>query len=59
MLPGTISMGEKIHFKKTDKPRGRFSNERVEVVSVSDDSFTVKDTQENSHGCSALVAYVI
>jgi len=49
MFPGKVSVGEKIHFKKTDKSRGRFSNERVEVTSVSDDSFTVKDAQDNSH----------
>jgi conjugative transfer relaxase protein TraI len=41
---GKISVGEKIHFKKSDKAQARFANERLVVTEVSDDSFCVKDT---------------
>ncbi|KTD70361.1 putative conjugative transfer protein TraI [Legionella santicrucis] len=48
-LPGKISVGEKIHFKKSDKALGRFANERVQVTSVRQESFTVKDNQGIEH----------
>ena len=41
---GKISIGEKIHFKKSDKAQARFANERLVVTEVCDDSFCVKDT---------------
>lgn len=40
---GQLSVGEKIHFKKSDKAQARFANERLVVTEVSDDSFSVKD----------------
>ena len=49
ILPGQVSVGEKIHFKKSDKNIGRFANERVEVVSVSEQAFTVKDATDALH----------
>ena len=48
-LPGQVSVGEKIHFKKSDKSLGRFANERVSVTEVSDNSFTVKDSGGVAH----------
>ena len=47
--PGKISIGEKIHFKKSDKALGRFANERVQVTDVKDESFTVKDSSGANH----------
>ena len=47
--PGKISVGEKIHFKKSDKAIGRFANERVQVTDVGDESFTVKDSHGANH----------
>ena len=47
--PGKVSVGEKIHFKKSDKSLGRFANERVEVTAVLDESFTVKDSSGYEH----------
>ncbi|HAU0661264.1 TPA: conjugative transfer relaxase/helicase TraI [Legionella pneumophila] len=47
--PGKISVGEKIHFKKSDKPLGRFANERAQVTDVQDGSFTVKDSSGATH----------
>lgn len=46
---GKISLGEKIHFKKSDRTLGRFANERVQVTDVKDESFTVKDSSGNEH----------
>lgn len=48
-VPGRVSVGEKIHFKKSDKSLGRFANERVEVTAVLDESFTVKDSNGQEH----------
>ena len=48
-VTGNVSVGEKIHFKKTDKSLGRFANERAEVVSVSNNTFTLKDSAGNEH----------
>ncbi|MDP3267676.1 MAG: AAA family ATPase, partial [Legionella sp.] len=47
--PGNISIGEKIHFKKSDKNLGRFANERVQVTDVTHESFTVKDSSGVKH----------
>lgn len=47
--PGKVSVGEKIHFKKSDKSLGRFANERVQVTDVKDESFTVKDSSGANH----------
>lgn len=48
-MPGKVSVGEKVHFKKSDKSLGRFANERVQVTDVTDDSFTVKDRTGIEH----------
>lgn len=48
-MPGRVSVGEKIHFKKSDKTLGRFANERVQVTEVNDESFTVKDSSGVAH----------
>jgi conjugative transfer relaxase protein TraI len=48
-MPGNVSVGEKIHFKKSDKSLGRFANERVQVTDVQDESFTVKDQSGTEH----------
>jgi len=47
--PAKISVGERIHFKKSDKTQGRFANERVKVMKVGEDSFTVKDATGLEH----------
>ncbi|HDO7806753.1 TPA: conjugative transfer relaxase/helicase TraI [Legionella pneumophila] len=48
-MPGRVSVGEKIHFKKSDKTLGRFANERVQVTAVNNESFTVKDSSGVEH----------
>ncbi|HAU0908711.1 TPA: conjugative transfer relaxase/helicase TraI [Legionella pneumophila] len=48
-MPGRVSVGEKIHFKKSDKTLGRFANERVQVTEVNNESFTVKDSSGVEH----------
>ncbi|MCZ4719153.1 conjugative transfer relaxase/helicase TraI, partial [Legionella pneumophila] len=48
-MPGRVSVGEKIHFKKSDKTLGRFANERVQVTEVNNESFTVKDSSGVAH----------
>lgn len=48
-MPGRVSVGEKIHFKKSDKTLGRFANERVHVTEVNNESFTVKDSSGVEH----------
>lgn len=46
-IPGELSVGEKIHFKKSDKDLNRFANDRLEVISVTESSFVVKDAEGN------------
>ena len=48
-LPGKLSVGEKIHFKKSDKYLGRFANERVHVTEVNEGAITVKDGSGKEH----------
>lgn len=48
-MPGKLSVGEKIHFKKSDKALGRFANERVQVTAVTESSITVKDGTGMEH----------
>lgn len=45
--PGRLSVGEKIHFKKSDKAEARFANEKLIVTEVSDDTFSVRDASGN------------
>ncbi|HHF0528707.1 TPA: conjugative transfer relaxase/helicase TraI [Legionella anisa] len=47
--PTQISVGEKIHFKKSNHSLGRFANERVQVTNIQQESFTVKDGQGVEH----------
>lgn len=47
--PGALSVGEKIHFKKSDKSLGRFANERLQVVDVQEHAYTVKDDSGVEH----------
>ncbi|MBA2650235.1 MAG: conjugative transfer relaxase/helicase TraI [Legionella sp.] len=48
-MPARICVGEKIHFKKSDKSLGRFANERVQVTDVKEGSFIVKDSSGLEH----------
>ena len=45
---GSLSVGEKVHFKKSDKSQSRFANERLLVIEVRDDAFVVKDAAGKS-----------
>ena len=47
--PGQVSVGEKIHFKKSDKSLARYANERLVVTEVGEKAFTVKDTTGQTH----------
>ncbi|MFT4058948.1 MAG: conjugative transfer relaxase/helicase TraI [Legionella sp.] len=47
--PGEISVGEKIHFKKSDKSLGRYANERLRVTQVQEDSIVVTDGAGSEH----------
>lgn len=49
LKPGELSVGEKIHFKKSDKELGRFANERLVVTDVKEESFMVKDNSGTEH----------
>ncbi len=44
---GRLSVGEKIHFKKSDKANARFANDKLIVTEVSNDTFSVKDASGN------------
>lgn len=46
---GNLSVGEKIQFKKSDKNLARFANERLQVIHVTDENFTVKDQTGLEH----------
>ena len=41
--PGRLSVGDKIHFKKSDKAAARFANDKLIVTEVSDEAFSVQD----------------
>jgi hypothetical protein len=49
LAEGNLSVGEKIHFKKSDKQIGRFANERLEVIAVDKVGFSVKDSSGTEH----------
>jgi len=44
-----VSVGEKIHFKKTDKSVGRYANERLTVSQVSKDGLKACDTSGHEY----------
>ncbi|WP_230849021.1 conjugative transfer relaxase/helicase TraI [Legionella saoudiensis] len=50
--PAKISVGEKIHFKKSDKSLERFANERLQVTQAKEGAIVVKDSSGSEHHLS-------